>query len=345
MIRTCFFLFVALSFLACHKQPVVLKSHFDTNNIPPEVDYSKSDNWAALPQKKDLADSLPNIATLKDNQLNAKVDLFFIHPTIFTYEPTNNFEWNADVNDQVLNTKTDYSTILNQASVFNGSCQIYAPRYRQAHLYSFYTQNETDGKQALELAYQDVKKAFDYYMKNDNNGRPIIIASHSQGTVHAKRLLKEYFDGTELQKKLVMAYIIGIEVNPEIFTSLKPSNKPDQLGCYAAWNTYSKGFYPKNYSYKMIKSVCTNPLSWSSDDNLYVPNTENLGGIGAKFKYYPNMSDAQVNKGLLWINKPNVKGAFFVRTKVWHVADINFFWMNIRQNAELRIKTYFQQNP
>jgi hypothetical protein len=45
-----------------------------------------------------------------------------------------------------------------------------------------------------------VKTAFLYYLQHYNNGRPIIIASHSQGATHGKRLLKEFFDGKELQK-------------------------------------------------------------------------------------------------------------------------------------------------
>jgi len=57
----------------------------------------------------------------------------------------------------------------------------------------------------LELAYQDVKTAFEYYLKNWNQDRPIIIASHSQGSVHAQRLLKEFFEDKPLAKQLVAA--------------------------------------------------------------------------------------------------------------------------------------------
>lgn len=328
---------------SCKKGPVVLKTHFENSQIPPEVDYFKAESWAALPNKLDFADSLPQTPNIKNGQDIAKVDVFFIHPTIFTYKPTNNFIWNADVNDQFLNNKTDESSILNQATVFNGSCKVYAPRYRQAHYYSFITPNQSDSKSALDLAYTDVKKAFEHYLKFENKGRPIIIASHSQGTVHAKRLLKEFFDGTPLQSKLVMAYIIGIAVNPEIFSNLKPSEKPTDIGCYAAWNTFSNGFIPENYSLALQKSVCTNPLTWSSK-NDYAPFSENLGGIGPKFKFYPKMTDAKNYNGLLWIKKPNVPGAFFIRKKVWHIADFNFFWMNIRENVAIRINNYLEKN-
>lgn len=328
--------------ISCRKGPVILKSHFDTKNIPPEVDYSLAESWAALPNRIDLADSLPNNVKLIDGQITAKADVFFIHPTIFTYVPQNNFEWNADVHDQELNKKTDYSTILNQATAFNGSCRVFAPRYRQAHYYSFVTANKEDSQQALDLAYSDVKRAFEYYLKNENNGRPIVIASHSQGTVHAKRLLKEFFDGTILQNKLVMAYLVGIAVSPETFNTIKPSQNPSQTGCFASWNTFAKGYYPRWYENGLSKAACTNPLTWSSTDE-YAPASKNSGGIGPKFKFYPNFVDAQNNKGILWVSKPNIPGAFFVRKKVWHVADINFYWMNIRENIEQRMESYLNK--
>lgn len=33
----------------------------------------------------------------------------------------------------------------------------------------------------LELAYEDIKCAFEYYMENYNDGRPIVVAGFSQG--------------------------------------------------------------------------------------------------------------------------------------------------------------------
>ncbi len=339
--RFLIFLMLSSFLLSCRKGPTVLKTHFDSANIPPGVDYSKASSWAALPDVHDLADSIPQNLGLIDGQKDAKADVFFIHPTIYTYPPKNKYIWNADVNDQDLNQKTDLSTILNQASAFNGSCKVFAPRYRQAHYYSFITANKEDSQLALDLAYTDVKMAFEYYLEHKNNGRPIIIASHSQGTLHAKRLIKEYFDGTALQNKLIMAYLVGIAVQPEAFNNFRPSQNASQIGCFATWNTFAKGFYPKWYENGLSKSVCTNPLTWSSTGE-YAPFSKNLGGIGPKFKFYPQLIDAQANHGILWVTKPKIPGSFFVRKKIWHVADINFYWMNIRENTATRIENYFK---
>ena len=47
---------------------------------------------------------------------------------------------------------------------------------------------------ALDIAYQDCRDAFVYYINHFNQGRPFIIASHSQGSLHATRLLLDLFD-------------------------------------------------------------------------------------------------------------------------------------------------------
>jgi hypothetical protein len=320
------------------QKPYELKNRFDEKNIPPKPDYSKSEHWAALPTKEDMADRVPLKSNLADNQTNAKADVFFLHPTIFTYQPTNQFEWNGDVNDAELNEKVDNSTILNQATAFNGSCKIYAPRYRQAHYYSFLTPNKEDMKAALDLAYSDIKAAFDYYMKNYNNGRPIVIASHSQGTVHAKRLLKEYFDGKPLQSQLVEAYLIGIATQADTFENIKPSNSPDDVGGFVSWNTFARDFYPEYHKNGLSTAVCTNPLTWKTNEE-FASEKLNTGGVGLKYTFVNNPADAQCNQGLLWINKPYIKGRIFIKEKIWHKADINLFWMNVRENVALRLKT------
>ncbi|HHH50208.1 MAG TPA: DUF3089 domain-containing protein, partial [Saprospiraceae bacterium] len=199
-------------FSNCVVKPNTNFSKVDSLNAP---DYSNLDYWAALPSKKDEADRTPD-SSMKDQQATAKVDVFFLHPTTFIKNKKSNL-WNASIDDQELNAKTDKSTILNQASIFNGAGRVFAPRYRQAHLAAYYTIDKATAKKALDFAYQDIKAAFEYYLQHYNNGRPIIIASHSQGTTHAGRLISEYFDGKELQKKLVAAYLIGMPVKKDQF--------------------------------------------------------------------------------------------------------------------------------
>lgn len=334
--------FIALLFFSCAPKRYLLETPFDQSPVPPVPDYSKVSSWAALPDKKDPSDSLPGNG-LTNGEATADVDVFFIHPTIYTYKPNTEYKWNGDVNDEVLNHKTDYSTILYQASVFNGSCRIYAPRYRQAHISAFYTSNKVDGRKALDLAYSDVKSAFQYYLDHYNQGRPVIIASHSQGTAHAKRLLEDFFRDGPLKNRLVAAYIVGLPVNPDSLKFLPPCNSPDQTGCYCTWNTFEKNYYPSYYNAGLNHAVCTNPLSWTCD-SVYCMDTFNKGGVLRNFsKVYPNLCDAQVHDGMLWINKPEFPGSAFVKIKVYHLADYNLFYLNIRENIRQRIDAFWKE--
>ena len=334
--------FITLLLASCSSGPYHLTSVFNESLVPPAPDYSSIESWAAHPEKRDGSDSIPLKSGLKNEQATAKADVFFIYPTIFTEKPKGVYEWNADSKDPILNESVQRSTILNQASIFNGSARVYSPYYRQAHYHAFVTQDRETAGKAFAVAYNDVRNAFLYYLDHFNHGRPIIIASHSQGSLHAERLLKEFFDGKPLQKKLVAAYLVGRAVQKNAFENIPPSNAPDQVGAWSSWCTFSRDFYPSSYQTWYRGALTTNPLTWNSEPD-FVSNEKNLGGVGFRFTMFPHMVDAQSKDGILWINKPYVTGRFWVRIKNWHRADMNLFWMNIRENAATRTKAYFNQ--
>jgi len=302
---------------------------------PPPPDYADTKNWAALPEKTDFADLLPDSTLLHNGEDTAHVDVFFIHPT--TYKGKRK-TWNADVKNPKLNQKTDETTIMHQASVFNGSCRIYAPRYRQAHIRVYYTKNKHKAIAALDTAYADVERAFEYYLNHYNQGRPIIIASHSQGSTHAKRLLQEFFDGKPLYSQLVVAYIAGMPIRKTDFTNIEPCANPSQTGCFNSWNTWVWGAKPKKI---FQNAIATNPLNWTID-STYADITENEGSLLGNFKnIVPQLTDAQTYRGIVWVHRPPVKGRFLFLIKNYHVADYNLFYMNIRHNATHRIGQFF----
>ena len=179
-------------------------------------DYSSLNYWAAHPLKWDPSDSIPK--PLRKKKKDSLVDVFFLHPTIYTIQLKDS-NLNADIDDAYLNAKTDYSSILFQASVFNQHARIMTPR--EAHISAYFTKDTLGSINAFAIAYGDIKSAFEYYLKNYNKGRPIIIASHSQGTTHALRLLKDYFENKPLQKQLVAAYLVGMGIPKDFFSSLQ----------------------------------------------------------------------------------------------------------------------------
>ena len=289
------------------------------------VDYSELENWAAHPLKKDPSDRCPD-KLLVTNDL--PVDVFFIHPTSYVGSKVDG-KWNANLHDQKINKKTDEGAILFQASAFNQAGNIYAPRYRQAHIQAYFTKDKQSAEKAFDFAYQDVKTAFEYFLLNCSN-KPFIIASHSQGTNHAERLIEEFIDGKPLQKRLVAAYLIGMPVAKQRFKHVHPCENADETGCYVSWRTFKEGY---NLKISEENILVTNPLSWRNDGEP-VSKDSNPGSILRDFNAIrKGIVGAQVNNNILWANKPNFPGSIFFRTKNYHVADINFYYISIRENA------------
>ncbi|MEM6724099.1 MAG: DUF3089 domain-containing protein [Bacteroidota bacterium] len=317
---------------------------FNESPHPVAPDYSKADHWCALPSKADMADEVPKkLGPAPDADLQ-EVDVFFIHPTTYTGRKPSEVGWNASMNDAATNLKTDESTIRYQASAFNKAGRVYAPRYRQAHLHSFYVTKGTaaakDGELALDFAYQDVKAAFEYYLEHYNDGRPFIIASHSQGAFHGARLMKELVDGKAVQDQLVAAYLVGMPIPKDVFESIEPCETPDDTQCFCSWRTFARDYYPPWYQEDESHILVTNPLTWTTDEG-YADYILNQGAVLKKFnKIRTNVIDAQVHKGLLWVNRPKMFGARLIKMNNYHVGDINLYYVNVRENAALRARSF-----
>lgn len=300
------------------------------------MDYSKDIAWAASPFLKDFSDSLPDPSLSVIYPDSSLADVFFIHPT--TYFKSSH--WNAPVDNRKLNGKTDKSTILHQASVFNGSCRIFAPRYRQMTYYGFFG-DPNEMQKALDLAYQDIVAAFNHYLENYNNGRPFIIAGHSQGTLLAIRLLNEKIGKSIYSNKLIAAYLVGWPIKPGDMDHIVPCLDSSSTGCFVSWNSFAYGYIPKNrYTGLFDSSVCTNPLIWAMD-TLRAGFELNKGLLNRQFnELIPGLADAKCSNGLLWVETGRLPG-LAKKMKRLHIADYNLFWMNIRINIEQRIKGYY----
>ncbi len=322
---------------SCSNKYQSLRSNYQFKSPDGNPDYSNLDYWAAHPWKKDPSDSVP--APLKNEIRDSIADVFFLHPTTLTSIRKLKHK-NADIDDDYLNAKTDYSTILFQASVFNQHCRVFSPRYRQAHIANFFSKDQEKKDKAFDLAYEDLKNAFIYYLKNWNNGRPIIIASHSQGSLLGERLLKEFFEDKPLQNNLIAAYIIGWPVPKEYFNSLKMCADSLQTGCLCRWRTLRKGFLPSYLKKEKGNSYVTNPLTWTTT-NEYASKKLNKGSVLTKFNtIYYQTTDAQISNGLLYVKKPKFPWSFIFFIRNYHVADINLFYLNLRENIRQRISAY-----
>lgn len=328
------------------QQSTIARGPFKGENVPGSAaapDYYNLKFWAAHPLKKDAADRIP--AGLNNERVDTSVDVFYLHPTTFTGDFAN-AAFTANVNNETLNDLTDSRAILNQASIFNASGRVYAPRYRQAHLKSFYLFMNPQAKVALDLAYDDLKASFEYYLKHYNNGRPIIIAGHSQGAYHGIRLLKEYFDGKPLQKQLVCAYLVGWQIKKDEFKSIPFGTTPDETGCVVGWRSHKNGTIDAITERENGGSLCVNPVTWTTDNN-WSDIKSHKGILGSNFKIVaPSATAVKIDErtNVLWVNLPESLNEGLVRSNNLHVADFNLFYVNVRENVKQRVKAFLAKH-
>ena len=311
---------------------------FDKSPEIVKPNYSDKDSWAVLPE------NIPDeISTFNFDKNKKEADVFFIYPTLI--DSKNQREWNSDIWDEDIRNDVINRPVKYQASAWLDAGNLYVPYYRQAHIRVFNDKFRVDGDKALNLAYNDIKEAFSYYLENFNNDKPFIIASHSQGTVHAKRLISEFIDGKELQKKLIAAYLVGIKVFEDEFKNIKPMNSPDETGGFVTWNTFKLNKYPRkdNYENWFKGGVTTNPITW--DDSKETKKDLHKGLLYRDLKIFSQNIDIKLIDGIVWSSIPNVPGKILLQTvRSYHFADINLFWVDIRENAKLRVDQWFKKN-
>lgn len=211
--------------------------------------YAKGENWLCGPgaatddrcKRADLdvtvvrADGTTEVRK-SGSADDAKFDCFYVYPTVnFTGGPGNDETMAAD-------TAVEDSVTRAQAARFREVCRVYAPLYRQMTISGFASQDR-DKLQAI--AYGDVRNAFKHYMAKWNQGRPVLLIGHSQGSGLLDQLLKDEFDGdATARSQLVSAMLIGgfssVAAGKDTggsFANIPACRKPDQTGCVIGFNS------------------------------------------------------------------------------------------------------------
>ncbi|GGD45297.1 DUF3089 domain-containing protein [Croceicoccus pelagius] len=289
-------------------------------------------------------DSLPRTET------PARSAVFFVHPTSYLARDA----WNAPLDDETANSGAELF-VRGLASPFNRSVEIWAPRYRQAAVGAFLASGENTTK-AFDLAYNDLAQAFDYFVATTGKDVPIVLAGHSQGALHLKRILAEKVAGTPLADRVVAAYIAGWPVSMERdlpAMGLPACATDSQSGCVLSWQSYAepadaellfdayeRGPTLDGKPLTKADTLCTNPILGTvggdapASDNLgtLVPNGNFTGGeivVGA-------VPARCSEDNLLLIGDPPEMGNAVLPGNNYHVYDIPLFWMNVRQDFARR---------
>lgn len=334
----------------------------------PGIDYHAADAWLARPGLDSPASLVPAGSGYHDRQASARADVFYIHPTTAMRTDVDN----APIDDpQAL--AMSRSMLMAQATPFNGIARIYAPRYRQITL-QVYDRDAAALQAPMNLAYEDVRRAFLHYMAHDNHGQPFFLAAHSQGSNHALRLLSEEIVGTPREAALVAAYLPGMPTPRAVFTApaatLTLCRSPEQTGCVAVWGVFADGYRDFDGWEKInvywdaatrrwrsaqgLPLAHVNPVSWRADETPTAPDMHQgavpFGVPGTHFSQpVSQLLGTRTEHGytLVWPT-PLPDGLFddggIFDEGNYHVFDISLFWSDIRANARQRLVAFLSRH-
>lgn len=213
--------------------------------------------------------------------------VFFITPTAYLGRD----RWNMPFGDSATNTRLALY-LQGQASTLNGVGAIWAPRYRQAAFGAFLA-DSPNARAAIDLAYSDVLRAWEAFVAA-NPDRPIILAAHSQGSLHLLRLMKERLAGTPVMKRVVVAYIVGWPISVEAdlpALGLPACTSAGETGCILSWQSFAEPAEPEaiREAFDALPSLtglpragtrilCSNPLLGRAANATPLPAVPASGG-------------------------------------------------------------------
>lgn len=322
------------------------KTPFQTYKPPPAPDYSRAGSWALLPDHP-----------AQPSPTDPPADIFFISPTTFD----GGRQWNAPIDDVRSDRVFRHVMAPNYAGPFLKVGRVFAPRYRQASLYSQLTLGE-DARAARAFAYGDVAQAFRVYLQRFNQGRPIVIVAVEQGGVLAERLLAEAAADPGVKARLAAVYLIET-LAPADVTPIPPCRARGEAGCLAAWKSMPEGqaqrarilldralvWGPEGELVNLDDhpALCFNPLLGGVTDEA-APARLNLGAAnatglewGVRPGFLARQVSARCDDGILYVSRPKSKS--LVREGSWaerrRAPGFNLFYADLESDALGRVST------
>ena len=319
---------------------------FQTYEKPPAPDYTLDSSWLSRPDVQ--ADSF---------LAPSPGDAFVVVPGVYR----GGKHWVLPVDVDRRRERLENIVRPNYVAPYAYAGRTFAPFYRHAAMYSYMT-NREDARRAREFAYQDVKRAFEQFLKDSPPERPIILAGHGQGADHVTRLLQDFFQGAR-RDRLAVAYIIDHPLPEALFegplAALAPCETADDTGCVVAYGSFmpsdkrnAQRFSTRALAYNgaeymainSAKTLCTNPLLWSRSEDYAVPRLHQGGmaavGLGPESlpPPLPKQTGAQCQDGLLLVDKPrsrSLRRPWGIGARFWTLPS-NLFFEDLRLNARAR---------
>ncbi len=309
---------------------------------PPQApDYDRPEAWALLP----------------DAPLRAgEAAVFFLGPT--TYSGAEH--WIGPIDDPDSAEVFRRVMAPNHAGPFAAAGAVFAPRYRQAGLYSLTTLRE-DAREARRFAYADAEAAFLNFLSRTGD-RPILVVGVEQGGDLVARLLAEPGAAAAVRSRLVGAWVIDAVV-PADAPPLKPCQTPNEAGCLAAWVWAYSGddLRARDLQDRSLvwsggdlvnlgtrRPLCYNPLLQTVTDAAaparLARGATNATGLewGARPPFVTRQVEAQCRNGILRVSRPEARmlrpsGSWEDRLRA---PGFNLFYADIEADAQSRLAAF-----
>lgn len=326
------------------------RTPFQTYAPPPAPDYARRGAWAALPSNP--ARPVPGAPG---------ADVFFVHPTTFD----GGRDWNGPIADPASRRELAEVMLPNYAQPFARVGRVWAPRYRQASLYSQLTLRE-DARDARRFAYDDVRRAFETFLRLTPPGRPLVIVGVEQGALLADRLAAEAAIDPQVAPRLAAVYLIGAPVPAAAHgpgSALPACATRAAVGCVIAYTQAAFALDGPDHvldralawtpqgdlaPFAGRSALCVNPLTGSVGQ----PGTGEHADLGAanatrlewttRPAFLPHQVSARCEGGLLRTSRPRAPS--LRRTGGWadrlKAPAFNLFWANLEADAVGRVRAW-----
>ncbi|HCR65415.1 MAG TPA: DUF3089 domain-containing protein [Oceanicaulis sp.] len=323
---------------------------FQTYQRPPAPDYTQDEAWAARPDVR-LPDEAGHPA------------VFFIHPT--TYDGGSH--WNAPYDRPQEAVELSQIVLPNYAAPFLvQDVELYAPRYRQASLYTFMN-NREDSVLARELAQTDIQRAFTQFLRETDPEQPFFIVGVGQGGAIALDVLaRRVAPDPAVRRRLTAAYIIEAPTPLDLLagplSTIPVCTDPSEVRCLVGWVAVrpqeTARIEALTQRSRALDSrgrltpvedralLCVNPVLWTANED-YAPARLHRGAAAAEGLMLTdapspmtNQTGAQCQGGLLMIDQPRASALRRPGrlAEDRRVRPSNLFYMDIRANAQARLE-------
>ncbi len=200
-----------------------------------------------------------------------KIDCFYVYPTV-SDQKTPNANLTID--------PTERSIALYQAARYSVDCRVFAPMYRQVTVSSITSPGAAADPQ---LAYNDVRQAWDTYLRDFNHGRGVVLIGHSQGSFVLRQLISSEIDPHPAMRRLLVSAVLlggnvtvrqGSDVGGD-FKHIRACHSAAQTDCVIAFSTFDS-VPPANSIFGRtaapgLQVLCTNPASLAGGSGLLDP--------------------------------------------------------------------------